>query len=499
MASSTSTSSISNAISTVGSISSPGLGSGLDVNSIVTQLVSLEKQPIKLLQQDASKMQAQLSSWGQIKSALSTLRDAASALDAPATWTPTTATSSDAASVSATTTSSAMPGSYSVNVVKLASSQSLASQTYSAASSTVGQGSIHIQLGTWGTDPDTGATTFTAGSAAGVDISIGAGEDTLTGIRDKINAANAGVSASIVTDTTGSRLVLHGDSGAANGFQVTVSDSTDGTGNDSAGLSALAYDPSAGIQSMTQTQTAADSEAQINGMTVKSTDNTITSIDGITFTLGKPTSTSISVSINRDTATIAKSIGNFADAYSRLIGLVKDQTKYDSASKTAATLQGDNSAVSVESQFRSLVGTSTGASSVFKTLSEIGLSIQKDGSLSVDSTKLQSALKSNLGEVKKLFANSDSANSNNDGIAQRFRALGDQVLGVDGLVSTRTNGIQSNLNRNSARQSDLSDRAAQYESRLRAQYTALDTQLSKLNSLSSYVTQQLAALNKTSS
>lgn len=488
------TSSISGTVTNVGSISSPGLGSGLDVNAIVTQLVAVEKQPINQLQSDASKMQSRLSSWGQVKSALATLRDAASALNAPTTWTPTTATSSDTSSVGVSTSSSAVPGSYSVKVLNLAAAQSLVSPSYASSTATVGQGTLSIQLGTWNADQ----SSFASGSSGAVDIAIGPGEDTLTAVRDKINAAAAGVTASIVTDTTGSRLVLRGETGAAQGFQISVTDSTDGDGSDANGLSALAYNPALGIQQMTSTQAADDARAQINGLTVTSKTNTITAIEGLTLTLGKPTGLGIEVSVNRDTAAISNSISNFASAYSKLISLVKTQTKYDSATKTAAALQGDGSAISLERQFRSLVGANSGASSVFQNLSALGLSVQSDGSLGVDATKLQDAIKGNLSEVKKLFANSDAQNSSNDGISQRFRALGDQVLGIDGIVSSRTSGIQSSLDRNSERQTVLQDRASLYESRLRAQYTSLDTQLARLNSLSSYVTQQLALLNKSS-
>jgi flagellar hook-associated protein 2 len=477
----------------VGTISSPGLGSGLDVSSIVSQLVSIEKQPIGLLQKTATKLQSQLSSWGQIQSALSGLRDASSALNLPSTWTPTTATSSDSSAVTVSTTATAPTGAYSVNVLNLASAQSVSSATYANSATTVGQGSIHIQLGKWSED----LSAFTQSDTPAVDVSIGPGEDTLTSIRDKINAAGAGVTASIVTDTTGSRLVLRGESGAANGFQISVTDSTDGDASDANGLSALAYDPASGISQMTRTQAADDARAQINGLTVTSENNTITSIEGLTLTLGKPTNMAISVSVNRDTAAIEKSVTNFASAYSNLIGLVKAQTKYDSGTQTAATLQGDGSALSLERQFRALVGSSSGASSVFQTLSSVGLAVQSNGSLDVDSSTLQSAIKGNLSELKKLFTNIDSQDSSKNGVAQRFRSLGDQVLGADGLLSARKTGIQSSLTRNTKHQDELQSRAALYETRLRAQYTSLDTQLSKLNSLSSYVTQQLAMLNKT--
>ena len=130
-------------------ISSPGVGSGLDVNSIVTQLVAIERQPIVQLQSQASSLQTKLSAFGKLQSNLSALRDAASALTRPSTWTQTTGTSSDTAAVSVTTDANNLPGSYSIEVLSLARAQSNTSKTYAAATDLVGEGTIRIELGTW--------------------------------------------------------------------------------------------------------------------------------------------------------------------------------------------------------------------------------------------------------------------------------------------------------------------------------------------------------------
>ncbi len=476
-------------VSGVGTISSAGIGSGLDVESIVTKLVAIEKQPITNLQTAESKLQTQLSSWGKVKSNLSDLRDAAEQLTLPSTWTATSATSSDASSVSVTTGTSATPGSYSISVQSLAAAQTLASAPQSASTSTLGAGNLHIELGSWNSDQ----STFTAKTGAtAVDVAISA-TDTLADIRDKINSASSTVKASVVTDATGSRLVLRSATGVSNGFRTSVTDG-DGDNTDAAGLSALAFDPSSSINSMTQSQAAANSSATINGLAVSGETNSLTAIDGMTITLGKITTTPVSVTVAQDNNAITKSINAFVSAYNAVQTLLSDQTKYDATNKTAGTLQGDNSAVSLQTQIRALAGSLSGASSSFSRLSDMGLQIQKDGTLVVNSSKLTSAL-GNLSELKKAFANSDSTVDSNNGFARRFMRLGDSVLGVDGTLTTRTAGIQKSIDNNEKRQADLQDRVNAYETRVRAQYTALDAALAKLSTTSGYVTSLVNSTN----
>jgi flagellar hook-associated protein 2 len=143
---------------------------------------------------------------------------------------------------------------------------------------------------------------------------------------------------------------------------------------------------------------------------------------------------------------------------------------------------------------RSLLGSSSGASAMFTRLAEVGFDVQTDGSIKLNETKLANGL-ANLGEMKNLFANSDLLAPANNGIATRLRAMADQVLGIEGSISTRTEGLRKRIDLNQDRQELLEDRIAMMEKRLRAQYTALDRQMASLNSLSNYVTQQLSALN----
>jgi flagellar hook-associated protein 2 len=476
-------------------ISSIGIGSGLDIESVITQLVAVERAPVTKLQTEATSLQTKLSTYGKLQSGMAALRDAASALTRPSTWNATVGASSDTTSVAVTTSASTLPGSYSIEVQRLASVQSNATGVYASADALVGEGTLHIELGTWGA----GQTSFTpkAGATA-VDITVGPPAESLAQLRDKINASNSGVVASVLTDASGARLVLRSAAtGEANGFRVGVSDN-DGNNVDGIGLSALAFDPSAGILTMAQALAAANAAASLNGLPIASESNTLSNVlDGMTLTLGKVTTAPVLVEAKSDKESIRKALDSFVTAYNDLNKLVAEQTKYDAASKTAGVLQGDSAAVSIRSQMRSLLGSSSGASAMFTRLAEVGFDVQTDGSIKLDETKLANGL-ANLGEMKKLFSNSDLLTPANNGIATQLRAMADQVLGIEGSISTRTEGLRKRIDLNQDRQELLEDRIAMMEKRLRAQYTALDRQMASLNSLSNYVTQQLSVLNSSS-
>jgi flagellar hook-associated protein 2 len=476
-------------------ISSPGVGSGLDVNSIVTQLVAIERQPIVQLQSQASSLQTKLSAFGKLQSNLSALRDAASALTRASTWTQTTGTSSDSAAVSVTTDANNLPGSYAVEVISLARAQSNTSKTYAAATDLVGEGTIHIELGTWSSN----GTAFTpkTGTAA-IDISVGPPAKSLAEVRDMINSANAGITATVLTDATGARLVFRSTAtGAENGFKVSVTD-TDGNNVDTSGLSALAYDPSVGVVTMGQALAAANASALINSVPISSTSNTLSNVvDGMTLTLKKETTSEVTVSTAPDQEAIKKKIEAFVNAYNDLNKELAAQTRYDAATKTGGSLQGDSAAVSLRAQLRATLRGNSSASTMFTRLADIGFDVKQDGSITLDNGKLDNAL-ANLGELKKLFSTSDTLVPANNGFATLFRQQADQAIGVEGSIASRSDGLRERITRNEKRQAELEVRVAQTEARLRKQYTALDAQMGQLQSLSSYVTQQMSILSNSS-
>jgi len=479
---------------TAGTISSAGVGSGLDVNTIVTQLMAVERQPLDRLQTRATTMQTQLSAFGQLKSLVSGLQDAAKPLFSADSFTLSNAGSSDPTSVSAGTSAKAVPGIYSVSVSSLSATQSVVSAAgvFADAKAVVGTGSITLRLGTW----SAGQATFTPKTrSADITIPIGASENTLEGIRDNINAANAGVSATIVTDASGARLALQSTTpGAANGFRVTVGDA-DGANGDAAGLSRLAYDPLGGGAQMTLAQSAANAQATINGIAVESSSNTLDSvIDGITFNLAKVTTQPVTVNVTRNTDAIKTMVGAFVAAYNQLNSFLSDATHYDPATKQAALLQGDGTTTGIQNQLHVLMGQNSGASSTFANFSSIGVHVQKDGSLKLDDAAFAKAV-ANLPELTKALSNVDAANPANNGFGKRFSVWTTGLLASNGSLPGKTSAIQARIASNQKDQQALSDRLAQTEARMRAQYSALDATMSKANALAKYVTQQFYSNN----
>ena len=474
-------------------INSAGIGSGLDVNSIITQLMAIERQPLNVLQSRATAIQGTVSEYGKIKSAISTLHDLSIKLAGATPWAQTTSTSSNPAAVTSTTNGSA-PGHYSVEVQALASVQTLATGSFASSAATPGAGTLRIELGAWAA----GQTSFTpkAGASA-LDITVGAA-DTLADVRDKINLAGAGVTALIMTDASGSRLLLRSNSsGAENAFRTTVADA-DGSNADAGGLSALAYDPSAGAAVMARTQTASNAAATLNGLAVTSASNSLANIvDGLTLTLSAVTTAPVNVDVATDKEALKKTLTDFADAYTAVVKMIATDTKYDPVSKKGGMLQGDGAATGLQRQLRALVGAASGASSVFGHMSDAGFQLQADGSMTVNATKLDNAI-ANLPELKKAFSNSNLADPSMDGFAKRFRVVTDTVLASDGAIATRTDGLGQQLQRNQKNQDALTLRLSGIEKRMRAQYTALDARMAQLNGTSSYVTQQINAYNANS-
>lgn len=474
-------------------LSSPGIGSGLDVNGIVSQLVAIERQPIAVLQTSANKLQTQLSAMGKLQSLTSALRDAATPLLSADSYAQTTATSGDATAVSATSTTKAAPGTYSIAVQSLSAGQTLVSASGQFANSAafVGTGSLTLSIGSWA--PDLSGFTPKAGSSDVV-INIIAGEDSLASVRDKINAANAGVTAAIITDTSGSRLSLQSAvNGAENGFRLTAVDD-DTLNNDNAGLSRLTYNPAVAPAQLTRTQTAANTAATINGIAVGSASDTLVDVvSGMTIKLAKVTTTPVTLTVTRNTESIKQLLARFASAYNDLNKYLGEQTKYDPVTKTGALFQGDSTVVGIQNQLRAMVGRSSTATPAFARLSDLGMQIQKDGTLQVVTAKVDEALK-NLSGVTTALSNSDALEPANNGLIRRMSAWADGMLDAKGALPGRSKTIQSRLTVNQKDQESVARHVADTEKRLRAQYSALDSNMSKFTALSNYVSQQFSIL-----
>ena len=474
-------------------ITSLGIGSGADLNGLVTQLVAVERQPLQQMRTAASGLQTQVSSYGKLSSLLSGLQAAANKLNTGALWSQTGARSSDDAAVGVVGGSGAAAGNYSVSVSKLASNQTVVAATsLNSASAAVGSGTMTLELGEWEQEP-LQFVPHVGRNATTVNVEA---DDTLATLRDKINAAGAGVTAALVTDSTGVRLSLRStDSGKENGFRVQVSDN-DGTPTDNSGLSRFAFDPANNTSGTELKRPGSNAEAVVNGIPVSSASNQLEGVvEGVTFQLRKENFGSAEISVTSDSEAVKKAIQAFADGYNELAKNISEQTRYDATSKQGGPLQGDSAVGTIQRQLRGLINSPTGASSNFARLSDVGLQLQRDGTITVNATKLQAAL-ANPSELKKAFTNLDAGgNSANSGFARRYADLATQVLGSDGTLTTRTQSLQKMLSKNSEAQTRLNERVDRFQQRLVQQYTALDGNLSRLNALSSSVTQQLARIS----
>lgn len=469
------------------SITSTGVGSGLDVNSIITSLMTLEQRPLTLLQQQSATVQTQLSAFGTLKGQIAALGDVASRLADKANWNPIRVDSSDSTSVTATGTAKAAAGRHTLEVQQLAQGQNLVSGNFTSPSAVVGTGTLHIQQGS----VVNGVFTPKAGSSP-VAVVIGTGSQTLTGVRDAINEAKTGLSASIITSGGVSKLVLRGQDGAENAVNITVTDA-DNNAVDSAGLSALAWTPggSAGNgRNMTETQSAQNALYTMDGIDLVSATNTPTDVlDGVSLSFKKVTTSPVSVVLTTDSVAVRKNLNDFVKAYNDLNKLARSQTQADPSGKNRGALQADSTAVGVANAMREILrGSVTGLTGV-ASLSAAGLEIQRDGSLQIKEDKF-AALLEKPEQLASLFAQPKSGNDTQVmGFGVRIKAWADALTGDKGPLASRTEGLQRRQTANDKQQTAEQDRIARTEARLRAQYQRLDTEMSRLKGSLSSLTQ----------
>jgi flagellar hook-associated protein 2 len=480
-------------VSGVGSITSTGIGSGLDVTSIISKLMAVEQRPLTELQTQATTLNTTLSNVGKMRGYFADLQTKANALTSTTLWGGTTASSSDNAAVKVSTSTGATTGNYDITVSQLAVGQTVTSGVFAGSTAALNEGSLTIELGTYGSGAPAADFTPKSGSTA-ITVSIGAGETSMAAVRDKINSANAGVTASIVTDASGARLSLRSkDTGTESAFRISATETVN-DGDSATGLSALAYDATAASSPMLRTASAANAQLTVNGIALSSASNTLNNVvDGITLSLLK-TTTNATVNVAPDTATAKTAVTDFVSAFNTLASFIASQTAYDAANKKAGPLQGDQATLALQSQLRNVINQGSSASSTWSRLSEIGIALKTDGTLETNAAKLDNAL-GNLPELKNLLA-TDGTTSAGSGFIRRFKNLADAALASDGMFATRTSSIQTSVTRNSKSQDAMQKRLDQTQARLQAQYSALDTQMAKMNNLSTYMTQQITQMNK---
>lgn len=442
------------------SISSLGIsGSGLD-ETLLAKLMAVESQPLTAITKKISSVNTKISAYGTLSSLLSTLRDKANALSTENKLAAFSASSSDTDIFSATASGTASGGSYAINVQQLATAHKLSSATAIAGDSTAvvnSSGSaqtLSLQV---------------AGATSPTVISIANGS-TLGDLRDAINSSSSGVKATIITGqnaTTGdteSRLILTAsDTGKAVTVNSTISD----------------------LNSFNTLQAAQPAKLTIDGQNITSTSNTITSaINGLSIEL--KTAGSATLTVARDQSAAETAINEFVTAYNALNSKARSLTAYDANNKTANTLTGDSTTRNIQSQLSSLLINIPGSSSgTYSYLADLGISVGKDGSLSVDSSKLSTAIDTDFSSVSNVLNRLGSA---------MYAKIGD-MTSTDGLLSSKTESLNTMIDSYNDQKERLQIRLDAVEARYRAQFSSLDTLLSSMQTTSSYLTQQLAQLS----
>jgi flagellar hook-associated protein 2 len=459
-------------------ITSTGIGSGLDINSLVTQLVAAERAPVdKRLTTTDAKLTAQLTAISSLKGALSSLQNALNGLKASSSFELRKAAVADDSWFGATVTSDAAAGHYDVEVVQLASAGRISSTAFSGADADIGTGTLAI---------DVGGETFT--------VAIDSEHSTLADIRDAINSAtdNKGVRATLITDQTGTHLVLSGTrTGEANDIEVNSEQSVDSDGNagDSLGLSQLFGMAPNDIEK----DTAHDAIVKVSGFEIHSDQNTIDgAIDGVTLVLKKahePGET-MALDITRDDAGIQGKAQSFVTAFNILAKQISTLGGYNAATKTGGPLQGDALLVGISAQARRIISDPVaGTTGDYRTLASLGITTTADGTLQLDSARFNKALTADPQAVAQIFGGEN-------GVATRLGSYVDSKLASSGAIASRNANLATNQKDLEQQRDALEARMQVIQERYLKQFTALDGLLSQLQSTSTYLSQQLQGLSQ---
>ena len=452
-------------MATSGTISSSGIGSGLNVSQIVTALMDAEKGPLNSINKSISTDNAQISAYGSISSQISSFQSAIAGLITPSTIKATTASSSSTGVLTVSNDGTALAGEYKITNVTLASPQVLTSDI-----STTAYTSINSTVGSTGTITISG-TTITPTTY------------TVAGMVEAINNANiSGISATITNLGTS----------VAPDYQIRIVNSSDtaatialSAGNDFTGLDFTSADAVAG-------------SVTINGTTVSRSSNTIKDlIPGLTINLvGTGNST---ITVNQDSSSLSSKISEFVKAFNTLDKSLKDISSYDATAKKGAALYGDSAINSLRREIRSIVTSTLGvnATTSYNRLSQVGVNFKSDGTLSLDSTALNTAISANFNKVAKLFSGTgDSSDSKTlQGFAYQLNTVLADATGIDGLITNRKSSLQSDIRRLQAKADQEQLRLDDLQQMYKKQYTALDRTVASLNSMASYLTNQFDAMS----
>ncbi len=456
-------------------IQASGVGSGLDINALVTQLVSAENAARSgpILRREAAAT-TKISALGTLKGALSAFKGALTPLRNIDVFSARKATSADATRFTATASSAAAAGSYDIEVKNLASAHRLASNPYlTGATTAIGYGSLAITVG-----------------EESFDVEIPQDANTLEDIRDAINneSDNTGVQATLLNGTEGTRLILTSrKTGEDHAIKIVAS------GGDG-GLAALDYDPS-GTMNLIEKDQAKDALVMISGFEVSSSTNVIgDAVEGVTINLLKAEiGVETTLNISFDTASVTTRIQAFVTEYNNMQAQLTKLGNYDAASKTAGPLLGDSLLRSIQQDMRNgLTSAVAGSNSDYNSLASLGITTTATGTLTLDTAKLTKALDTDPDAVAHLFGSED-------GVAARLFEQVENRLASGSDLDSRNTTLKSQLDEIGRSKEALELRMAQIEARYRKQFTALDSLLAQMQSTSSYLTQQLSNLPRAGS
>lgn len=482
-------------------VSSLGIGSGLDLNTLLAGLKTAEQAPLAAIQAKQTSYTTKLTAYGQLSGALSGLQSAAAALAKAELYQGVKANSTATDVVTATALSTAPSGTYNLNVTQLSQAQSLAAVGQTANNTNIGDGAsvahVTFEFGT------TSGISFDADDTRTQSLDIDPAHSSLTDIAKAINAKTTlGVTASVVNDGSASpyRLVLTSTkTGEASSMRVTVAGalsdpndpaSTRGPG-DTALTALLTNDPTSG-QTLQQTVAAQNTELTVNGIEITSATNSVVdAIPDVTMSVSKIGASTLSV--QGDTASVQSAISTFVAAYNSLQSVAARLTAFDASTKSGAVLLGDSTLRNIQVGIRSALTTAQADDgSGLTTLSQIGVSMQKDGTLAIDSAKLTAALGSKMSGVASIFSGAASSYGTN-----MSSLIEGYTNATGGVLTAATKGINTTLDLLGKQYTATSERVESTVARYKAQFTQLDVMMSQMNQTSSYLTQQFEAMNNT--
>ncbi|HRY15577.1 MAG: flagellar filament capping protein FliD [Candidatus Competibacteraceae bacterium] len=468
--------------------SSIGTGSGLDIGSLVSQLVAAEATPAaNRINAREAKLQTEFSAIGTFKGALSAFRSSVFSLSLSSTFTAMKATSSNSSLFTATAGYSTMAGNYNIKVNQLAQAHSLELATLVNKDAQFNDGTLKI----------------TVGSGVGREIAIDSTNNTLEGIAAAINKAGAGVTATILNNGDDRQMTIKSTAtGETNTIDIEV------TGADEVGKLSLAstFDYSGTDAGLKQVQAAQDASITIDGSSTETTSSSNIflfnsgSLSGVSLevkSVGADAAASTAkLEIGRNSASATDAVEGFVEGFNTLMGVIKSLTSYDTTTEQAGALLGDASVRSVNFQLRRMLGESIRGTSAYNNLSSIGIETQRDGTLKFDSSKLTAALAADPTGVAKLFTGAEASGSEPavEGLGNRLTTYLDKLVGNSGSLNSRLDTISQNISNLDDVRETLNMRLQKLETRLTKQFSAMDALVGQMSSTSTYLAQQFEAM-----